>query len=222
MKKRIAFFFIMIMVLCSSCDSRRMTFEDISKRNEERNIENNQWDDFVDSLGKLADTNSTLALSVLKKTMNAKSLTGRQFAELRCIRGEIYYDIDSFQNAINEFSIALQSMNFSSPKELAARAGAYIKLEHFDSAFQDLMYASEINYDYLWNLGNCYEVIENRDSAISCYQRLYSHDTSYYKFCHDRIVELNSNAKLYTELHYRDRKKPGRIVLHFVDNPLLK
>ncbi|HEX9503488.1 MAG TPA: hypothetical protein VF974_04180 [Patescibacteria group bacterium] len=94
------------------------------------------------------------------------------------------------------------------PKYLAARAGAYLKRKMPDSAFVDLIKAAEINYDYKWNLGNYYEVIGKRDSALINYTWLYNEDSVVYKFCKQRINELEKrHPKVLTELYTdRDRK----------------
>jgi tetratricopeptide (TPR) repeat protein len=104
--------------------------------------------------------------------------------------------------------MAGQNYNMEMPKDLAARAGAYLKLKQYNMALADLKKAASINHYYLWNIGNYYEVIENKDSAISCYIELYVKDTVVYKYCKDRVSELkNPKTKLFKELVYRDRER---------------
>ncbi len=179
--------------------------EDFAKEAEISNAKTLAWENLVDSLYKIADTNQTTTfLAIDNLISNDTSLDRHKISELHFIKGDIYYRIDSLQKAVTEFTIAGQT----TPKDLAARAGAYIKLKQYDSAFADLNKAAEINYDYFWNLGNYYEVIGNKDSATSYYNRLYKQDTTTYKFCQDRVMELkNPKTKLLTELVYRDRKR---------------
>ena len=124
------------------------------------------------------------------------------------LKGDIYYRVDSLHKAIDEFSASARGQNFTSPKLLAARAGVYVKLKKFDTSFFDLQKAAEINYDYYWNVGNYYEIVGQKDSAISNYQKLYLRDTVVYKECKKRIEELNKKKpKLLKQLIYRDRDR---------------
>lgn len=183
--------------------------EDFAKEAEISNAKTLAWENIVDSLYKLADINQTTAFREIDHLItDDTSLDRHKISELHFIKGDIYYRIDSLQKALTEFTTSGQEYNMGTPKDLAARAGVFLKLKQYYNAFADLSKATEINYDYFWNLGNYYEVIGNKDSATSCYNRLYNHDTTTYKFCLDRINELkNPKTKLLTELVYRDRKR---------------
>lgn len=183
--------------------------EDFAREAEISNAKTLAWKNLVDSLYKMADTNQTTAFRAIDHLIaDDASLDRHKISELHFIKGDIYYRIDSLQKALTEFTTSGQEYSMGTPKDLAARAGVFLKLKQYDNAFADLNKATEINYDYFWNLGNYYEVIGNIDSATSCYNRLYNHDTITYKFCLDRINELNNpKTKLLTELVYRDRKR---------------
>ena len=206
-----------ILLFLTSCDFKpkspdkmmKEIREDFAKEAEISNAKTMAWENLVDSLYKMADTNQIATFRTIDNLIsNETSLDKHKISELHFIKGDIYYRIDSLQKSVTEFTIAGQAYNIVTPKGLAARAGAYVKLKQYDNALVDLNKAAEINYDYFWNVGNYYEVIGNKDSAISCYNRLFNHDTITYKFCQDRIVELkNPKAKLLTELVYRDRKR---------------
>lgn len=183
--------------------------ENFAKEAEINNAKTLAWENLVDSLYRTADKNQTTALQTIDNLIsNDTSFDRHKISELHFIKGDIYYHIDSLQKSVTEFTTAGQAYNMETPKDLAARAGAYVKLRQYDKAFTDLKKAVEINYDYFWNLGNYYEVVENKDLAISCYNRLYKQDSTTYRFCLDRANELKkSKAKLFTELVYRDRER---------------
>lgn len=63
--------------------------------------------------------------------------------------------------------------------------------------------------DSLENVGNYFEIVNNRDSAIYYYHLLYQEDTVYYKFCLKRALELKSpTVNLLKGLVYQDRNPP--------------
>jgi tetratricopeptide (TPR) repeat protein len=151
-----------------------------------------------------ADTNIMAALQHLDSLLHGYKPSKISMWELHFIKGDIFYNADSLQKALYEFDDA--ESRHSSPKGLAARAGVYVKLKRFDEAHADLKRAIDVNYYYNWNLGNYYEIRKNRDSAIACYDRLYLDDTTYYRYCKERVIELQDpKTKLFTELIYRDR-----------------
>lgn len=215
-----------IMTLLLSCQQKRKNFQDqlqdikqdFSKQADANNLKILSWEKVIDSIYKLADTNKTLAIQAINNLMiNDTSLNSGDVFDLYFIRGDLYYQIDSLQKALQDFSENEQRQKFSSPKMLAAKAGVYIKLKQFDNAFKDLTEAAEINYDYNWNIGNYYEIIGRKDSAILIYQNLYNQDTVIYKNCIDRIMELKKEKpKLFKELIYNDRKRKI-LLMHGVD-----
>lgn len=208
---------IIILLLLASCNfgqkpSDQMVEDIREKISKETKISNERtiaWENLVDSLYKMADTNqNTFFLTIDYLMDNDGSLDRTKISDLHFIKGEIYYRIDSFKKALSEFTSSGKEISMVAPKVLAARAGAFLKLKLNDSAFTDLSKAAEINHYYLWNIGNYYEVVDNKDSAISCYDRLYNSDTIIYKFCLERVNELKrSKSKLLTELVFRDRER---------------
>lgn len=176
-----------------------------SKRDEVYSAKSFAWEKIVDSIYEIASVNKFSALKTLDNFINIDTtLNQNKLTELHFIKGKIYYSLDSLQNAINEFSFSPQTY----PKILVARAGAYIKLKQFDKAYIDLKNAANINYDYSWNIGNYYEIIGKKDSSILLYTHLYLKDTINYKYCKDRIIEIEKRkSKPLKELIFRDRKR---------------
>jgi hypothetical protein len=206
-----------IITLLSSCQQRQKNFQDqiqdirqdFSKQAEADNAKILAWEKVIDSIYKLADTDKLLSIRAINDIMlNDTNLNSGNLFDLYFIRGDLYYRIDSLQRALQDFSAFDKGQNYSSPKMLAARAGVYIKLKQFDNAFKDLTKAAEVNHIYNWNVGNYYEIIGRKDSAILSYQNLYHQDTVIYKMCLDRIIELGKNKpKLFKELIYNDRER---------------
>jgi tetratricopeptide (TPR) repeat protein len=204
-------------ILFSSCDTNQKPLdkmmseirEDFAKEAEISNAKTMAWENIVDSLYKLAHTNKYKAIISIDNIIHSDtSIDRHKISELHFIKGDLYYSIDSLQKSVDEFTTAGEAYNMGSPKDLAARAGSYIKSKEFTKAHLDLTQAALINYDYWWNIGNYYEIIGKKDSAIIYYKKLYTKDTVNCKQCNDRVLELkNPNTKLLTNLIYRDRKR---------------
>ena len=211
------FYILTVFLFLNSCDFRPKSFnkmmneiqEDLAKEAEISNVRILAWENLVNSIYKTADTNLIAGFLIIDSLIfNDTSLDKHKISDLHFIKGDIYFRIDSLEESVAEFTISGEKYNMRAPKVLAARAAAYIKLKQYDCAYADLREAAKINYDYFWNIGNYYEVISNKDSAISYYTRLYNQDTIIYGFCQDRIKELmNPKTKLLTELIYRDRDR---------------
>jgi len=203
-----------VIVFLTSCNFKPKSFDqmmreirqDFAREAEISNARILAWEYLVDSLYQMADTNQIATfLTIDSLISNDTSLDRHKISELHFIKGDIYYRIDSLQKSITEFTTV--GVDYS-PKHLAARASAYLKLKQYDNALTDLKKAAEINSDFFWNIGNYYEVIGNKDYAISCYTKLYNRDTMIYKFCQDRITELKKpTTELLTELVFRNRER---------------
>jgi tetratricopeptide (TPR) repeat protein len=163
----------------------------------------------IDSLERLVNSNQAIGIRSINNIIAQDSLyNSSTIKELHFIKGNIYYNIDSLDKAIEEFSLAGGRDILYSPKYLAARAGAYIKNKHFDKAFEDLTKAAALNHAFNWNIGNYYEIIGQKDSAISMYKQLYLKDENVYSYCKDRINQLKEeNPKLLTELLFKHRER---------------
>lgn len=183
--------------------------EDFAKAAAISNAKTMAWENTVNSLYKLADTSKSKAILTIDNILHSDTTLDRhKISELHFIKGDLYYSIDSLQQSIDEFTTAGKAYNMSSPKDLAARAGSYIKLKEFKKAYVDLTQAALINYDYWWNIGNYYEIIGKKDSAIIYYKQLYTKDSVNCKQCNVRVLELkNPKTKLLTNLIFRDRKR---------------
>jgi len=216
-----AFYILTIIFILTSCDFKTKILDKISKKKRENfekeikiiNTKILAWENLVDSFYKIADTNQQLAFNAIDKLIiSDTSLDKHKICVLHFIKGDIYYRIDSLHKAIEEFTKSGQINNVGTPKVLAARAGAFIKLKQFEKAFCDLNKAAEINYYYYWNLGNYYEIIGKKDSAIAFYNRLLLKDTIIHKQCKDRIIKLkNPKTKPFNELIYLDRFRKGTL-----------
>ncbi len=178
--------------------------EAYSKEIEIYNSKTIHWERVIDSIYKIGSSSKLACIEAIDNLLLVDStLESKNKAELRFIKGDIYYRIDSLENALSEFA-----KNYRSPKLLAAEAAVYIKQKKFDLAFSNLQEATVANYDYYWNIGNYFEIIGLRDSAISNYQKLYRRDTLIYKYCNDRVFQLkNAGSKNYEELIFKDRDR---------------
>jgi tetratricopeptide (TPR) repeat protein len=205
-------YILIIITFITSCQSQPKGFtenldnirEDFSKDAKAYNAKILKWNKIVDSIYKISDSDKLSSLRFIDNLLlTDKTLERPNVAELHFIKGQIYYSIDSFENALIEFS-----ENYRSPRLLAAEAGVYIKQHKFDTALLNLKEAAEVNHDYYWNIGNYYEIIGQKDSAISNYQILYQRDTLIYKYCIDRVAELKKvKKKFLKELIFKDNER---------------
>jgi tetratricopeptide (TPR) repeat protein len=211
-KTLIALLILFVFAGCSPPMPQNQMMEEIrenaGKKMEAHNAKTLAWQNLIDSLYNLADTNHLLALKTIDNLIvYDTSLDRHKISELHFIKGDIYYRVGNLKQSVVEFTTELIKHG-DSPKYLAARAGALMKLEQHDHAFADLSRAAAINYSYLWNVGNYYEIIGKNDSAIANYDRLYKYHHETYQYCLDRINELKEpGTKPFTELIYRDRKR---------------
>lgn len=204
---------LIILVFLSSCESRQQNFQgrlddlrqDFSSKAQKSNERALLWEATINNIYELAELFPLNAVdSINNLLLNDTTLNSGKRFDLNFVKGDIYYNIDSLQNALSVFS----SSDLSFPKILAARAGVYVKLKQFDNAQKDLMKAAEMNYEYNWNIGNLYEILGQPDSAVLVYHKLYERDSVIYFQCKNRIVELRSDSpNLLKELSFRDRER---------------
>jgi len=146
-----------------------------------------------------------------------KSLDKWDISNFHSIVGETLYDYDSIEHALKRFEFA-ESISFSSPRSKANRAGCYVKMGDYNTALKLLNQALSVNVDFKWYLGNLYEVMNDKGRAIEQYSELYQEDVTVYKYCEDRIMEIEeSSSKLLTELKYKDRRKRKYLLLKPTD-----
>lgn len=138
---------------------------------------------------------------------NDKSLNRLDSSDWHEIVGEILYDHDSIDQALQRFEMS-EFLLTSTPKSQADKAGCYIKKGEYGIAMKLLDKAVYTNSEYAWYKGNLYEIMNNRKKAIEVYSALYQEDTTIYKYCADRIKEIeNPKSALCTELIYLNRRQ---------------
>lgn len=163
---------------------------------------------FIDSVYTIADSNLLKSIMLIDKKIVDVSNDERKLYDLFFVKGDIYYKHDSILQSIEVLNKCLPDNTPHNPKYLTARAGSYIKLKRYDLAYDDLLAACQSNYNYLWNLGNYYEIIGEKHKANSYYNMLYQKDTITYKYCYIRMEELRKDrAEVLTELDFKDRER---------------
>jgi tetratricopeptide (TPR) repeat protein len=201
---------LLCMLLCFGCQqpsldlgALRKTFADSAKK---QNLRITNWERIYDSLEKKSFDSPMTVIQALTQMIQSDHYASEHVSDLNFLQGNIYYRIDSFRQAVKAYSAT--DPRDMGPKCLAARAGAYLKAQMPDSALSDLNKAVAVNYDYNWNLGNYYEIIGKRDSALAKYTWLYTNDSVTYAFCKERIHALQAkHPRLLTEMIYTDRKR---------------
>jgi tetratricopeptide (TPR) repeat protein len=206
--------FIIILLAFTACkfDNRDeidqmldKTRENLKQEGKKFNAKNREWDSLINNIYEVSKQNQTLAYKKIDSILlNNPQLEEFDIQDLHFVKGDILYKNDSLNQAVEEFSKS--GINF--PKTLGARAGAFLKLREYKKCLSDLNKAAEINDDYLWYIGNYYETLNKKDSAVFYYRKLLANDKVIYKYCGDRIKELeNRKTKLFTELKFIDNQK---------------
>jgi tetratricopeptide (TPR) repeat protein len=139
-----------------------------------------------DSLYALSKLNMDSGINAVNKYILANTTSPKFYK----IKGDIYFNSKSYNNAIAEYTKALQLDSFSNA--IIPRARCFLKIKQYDSCLQDLKTLTNINYDGNWYLGNYYETRRNIDSAIFYYSVLFNQDKVFYRYCQDRITYLKS------------------------------
>ncbi len=181
------------------------TRENLKQEGKKINAKNREWDSLINNIYEVSKQNQILAYKKIDGIIsNNPQLEEFDIQDLHFVKGDILYKNDSLNEAVKEFTKS--GINF--PKSLGARAGAFLKLKEYEKCLSDLNKAAEINDEYLWYIGNYYESINKKDSAVFFYKKLLNNDKVIYKYCGDRIKELeNKKTKLYTELKFIDNQK---------------
>jgi len=188
---KIIFKFIFLFFLFNSCapaterpDTDKKVQDDI-----------NDWQNKnLPELYLMSDTNLILTFTNINHTIDSLTEHFRQteysfdknkFSDLHYVKGEIYFKMGQFLNALIEFSYD------SSAIFGVARAAAYIKLDKGDKANEEIKNFVNGPYEYQWALGNYYEIVGKIDSAKILYSNIYAADSVEYSKCLVRINELN-------------------------------
>ncbi len=112
------------------------------------NAKNTCLERVIDSLYGIADTNHLLSIKIIDHLLKTDtSIDRHKKSTLHFIKGDIFYSIDSSQNAIDEFTIAGQEYSYGWTKRPIAleQGGLYHKLKKLDKAIIDLTKAKDIN-----------------------------------------------------------------------------
>ncbi|QQS51070.1 MAG: hypothetical protein IPM71_16140 [Bacteroidota bacterium] len=193
--------------------------EDFAKQAEQQNKEVYAWEAKIEELYKRTDSNLSFGVNYADSLIeNDKSLDEWKVSNLHTIIGEIYYDNDKIDLALERFKTT-ESLTFDSPRNMANKAGCYVKQRDYDKAMTLLKAAAELNHDFRWYIGNLYEIQGEPEKAKLEYQYFYQKDTAVYAYYNQRIQELNNNPdRLLTELRYKDRRKRTLLLLKGVDS----
>ena len=133
-----------------------------------------------------------------------KALPKSDKSHLNTIAGEALYDNGFNKEALQRFENP--KFNSVSPRLLADKAGSYSKLGDFKTAISLLNQAANINHSFKWHKGNVFEMSNELEKAKKEYYELYQKDTTHYKYCLERINELESNdAELLENIIFRNR-----------------
>jgi hypothetical protein len=173
-------------------DELRQNFSKIGARQEaEYNL--------LDSIEAIARRDKRFALSLIQEALYSDSLEYIR-SDLHFLRGTIFHDIDSFEIAKYEFTIG--SWPAVTPRLLKFRARSSLKLNQVASALADLRESLSFDSSSNREIGNLFEVLHEKDSAIFYYQQVSPSSEKTFLVSKERILELNKQHPVFlTELN---------------------
>ncbi|UII80199.1 M48 family metallopeptidase [Flagellimonas sp. CMM7] len=125
-------------------------------------------------------------------------------SHLNVLAGEVLYENGLINKALQRFDDP--KYYSASPRLFANKAGCYSKLGDFKTAIDLLNKASHLNYSFKWHKGNVFEMSNDLEKAKKEYRELYLKDTTFYKYCLERIHNLESNnPDLLENIIFRNR-----------------
>ena len=177
----------------------------INAENERLDARNQNWINLVDSIYSLGDTSLSSSQLVIRDLLQIYRQDTQRLADLYFIKGNIEYQKDQIDEAINSLSTSKIFSKAETPKHLALMGGCLVKKGDFDIAKQYLALASQKNHSYKWHLGNFFEIIGDKNKAIQEYAELLQKDSITYRICRQRLTELEKeNPQFLNSIQYDD------------------
>jgi tetratricopeptide (TPR) repeat protein len=190
-------------------DVRREAKIDAKKFNEETL----KWNNLIQELYKLSDNNPKQAIDSIDRILSAKTIDTDKQSELISIQGDILFSDGNFKAALDKYNSAMLTSNRESPGLMGKKACCYQRQGKFNDALNELTKAADINFDFEEQIGNLYETVSKKDSAIRHYSELYQHDTLIYKSCGDRISELKKPKPTFIRELIMDNPRERKYIL---------
>ncbi len=121
--------------------------------------------------------------------------------DLHYLKAELFYKLGNYHNSLLE----LEAYDYKSGDAAAAYAANYVKLKDFKKAKSFIDNIGNYIYDYA--LGNYYESVGNKATALKVYYEIKKDKSikhyAYYKLAVNRYEELKkSNSKLLNEIYF--------------------
>jgi tetratricopeptide (TPR) repeat protein len=181
------------------------TKEEFGKMAEEFNQRASLDQERLEEFYKRADINLEHGIDYIDSILEYHNkLRKSDRSHLNIIAGEALYDNGFHKEALQRFENP--KFNSVSPRLLADKAGSYSKLGDFKTAISLLNQAVNINHSFKWHKGNVFEMSNELEKAKKEYFELYQKDTTHYKYCLERINELESdNPELLENIIFRNR-----------------
>jgi tetratricopeptide (TPR) repeat protein len=222
------FFIITLTIFSIGCNNTEKEYniysiDDIREKfelqAEEQNKKLYEWDKKIEELYNRADQEFEYGIQYADSLLEFdKSLDKWKVSKLHEIAGELYYDNEMINLALERFKL-YENISFDSPGNKANKAGCYIKKGDLEKAMELLIEAADFNHEFKWHIGNLFEIQGEREKAIEQYKYLYLRDTIIYAYCNERIIEITEKAHYnMQELIYRNRRRRTLFLLKGVDS----
>ena len=170
-----------------------------------------KFDDYLITLYKEAEKNpervirksDSLFITNKKETEKYRSqIKSNVESKLHYLKAELFYKIGNYKESINELNFE----DYKNGEAAIAFAANYVKLRNFKSAKTFIDNIGNINGHY-YALGNYYESIGDKTSALKTYKYILEDDKSrkhfiYYQWTEKRVKELEKNMPLLNEIFF--------------------
>ena len=172
-----------------------------SKEKSERILKEQKLEQFyLPLVDSLVDTNPKQAIEYIQKLNEVYPKNPELYDNL----GVAYYDIDSIKNAIDCFEKSMLYGGYEHPRGLSNIAICKMQLEDYDGAIDNLIKASEINYDYWINLAYAYEAKGDLRSSLKYILKYIKKRESYkdsYKYSDEYKYLISKKDSLENEIN---------------------
>lgn len=161
-----------------------------SKKRIEKVQNDNEYYYIIDSLIDLKEYHNAIKLSELRIKRYPKDKP-----DITRVIATIFYHKEDFDSAIIKYTEAISLMN-SYVSAYVGRGWAYMKADSIDLAIKDFQFASEINWDFYWDLGFAQEEKGLLKEAIDSYNKYLEHypENNECKSRRDSILKITNTG----------------------------
>lgn len=128
-----------------------------------------------------------------------KEIDGIDFAYIYIGRGNAYMSLGKFENAKNDYEMALQVCHpLNKVNALSALAGYYVNVKDFSKSIECLQEALELNPESATlcvDIGNSYNALKQFDEAEKYYKRAINYNPNFAEYYYNKAVQVKDVSR---------------------------